>query len=488
VQNRDEILDGAPLGLWPSLSALKSAVLTLVMQILKPVDERSRAQSNAILAFAVRVASAGLLYVMQIVLARWMGSLEYGIYVFVWTWVLILGGLAPLGLNITAIRLVPEYAERSEISKLRGLFLGTRLIAFAAGTAIAAFGLLGLYVFAPFISPYYVLPAYLALVCIPIYAIGDMQDGLGRGQAWMGVALIPPYVLRPSLILVFMLLANLAGFPMIATTAAGAAIFGTWIATIVQLFFLNRKFKNAIFRTQNSAVFVDGHPPALTTRARTHRFELRLWLKMSAPLLVINACELLLQNTDVLIISQYLNPAEVGIYFAAAKTMSLIMFVHYAVGSAVANRFSALKARGDEDGLQAFVSDALHWTFWPSLAAAIMLLLLGRPLLSLFGDQFAVEGYPVMAILAVGFLLRSAVGPAEFLMNMLGEQRLCATILVATAVSNIVLNLILVPIFGLTGAAFATATSLSAGTLANYFAIRHRLGLDLAIWKTLKRG
>jgi len=486
VQNRDETLVGASVGLWPSFNALSITVRNLITQVLNPADERSRTQSNAILAFAVRVASAALLYVMQIVLARFMGSFEYGIYVFVWTWVLILGGLATLGLTITAIRLVPEYVERSEISKLRGLLFGSRLIAFVTGTAIAAAGFLGLYAFAPFISQYYVLPAYLALVCVPIYAIGDMQDGLGRGQAWMGVALIPPYVLRPLLILVFMLLANWAGFPMIATTAVGAAIFGTWIATLVQMFVLNRKFQQALTHISKSGA---GLPPEqFSGGAHSRQFELNRWLKMSAPLLVINACELLLQNTDILIISQYLNPAEVGIYFAATKTMSLIMFVHYAVGSAVANRFSALKARGDEAELQAFVNDALHWTFWPSLAAAVLLLLLGRPLLMLFGPQFAVEGYAVMAILAVGFLLRSAVGPAEFLMNMLGEQRLCAIVLVATAVLNIVLNFILVPIFGLTGAAFATATSLSVGALAHYFAVRHRLGLDLAIWKTLKRA
>ena len=97
------------------------------------------------------------------------------------------------------------------------------------------------------------------------------------------------------------------------------------------------------------------------------------------------------------------------------------MFVHYAVGSAVANRFAALGARGDKEGLRAFVRDAVHWTFWPSLAAAVTLLALGMPLLWLFGPKF-VAGYPVMLILVVGFLFRSSMGPAEFLLKMLGEQ------------------------------------------------------------------
>ena len=61
----------------------------------------------ALTAFAVRVLSAAIAYLTQVVLARWMGSSEYGIFVWVWVWVLILGGLSGLGLQISLIRFVP---------------------------------------------------------------------------------------------------------------------------------------------------------------------------------------------------------------------------------------------------------------------------------------------------------------------------------------------------------------------------------------------
>jgi O-antigen/teichoic acid export membrane protein len=130
-----------------------------------------------------------------------------------------------------------------------------------------------------------------------------------------------------------------------------------------------------------------------------------------------------------------MSPSDVGIYFAAGKTMALIMFVHYAVGRAVAHKFAALNARGDKEGLRAFVKDAVNWTFWPSLAGVIIILALGKPLLWLFGPQFD-AGYPVMCILVVGVLFRSSMGPAEYLLNMLGEQALCATVLVSAAILN----------------------------------------------------
>ena len=74
-------------------------------------SERSRTGRAALAAFAIRVASAGVAYLSQVLLARWMGSFEYGIFVFVWVWVLILGGLSTLGLGIVLIRYVPEYRE-----------------------------------------------------------------------------------------------------------------------------------------------------------------------------------------------------------------------------------------------------------------------------------------------------------------------------------------------------------------------------------------
>lgn len=445
--------------------SLAGSMGATVRGILRADSDRARAQRDALTAFVVRVASAAILYLSQVVLARWMGGYEYGVYVFVWTWVLVLGGLSHVGLNMTMIRLMPEYRETGRLDLLRGLLRGGRILALGLSTAVAALGMAGLWMLGDRVADYYLLPAYLALVCVPMYTLTDVQDGIGRGNSWMTVALLPPYVLRPLTVLLAMVLAHEAGLPMNAATAAAAAILATWTAALVQTFLIGRRLKREV--------------PA---GPRTYDF--RLWLATALPLLVIGGCEMLMQTTDVLVVSRYLGPTEVGIYFAAAKTMSLILFVHYAVGSALANRFAALNARGDKEQLAAFVRDAVHWTFWPSLAAAAAILVLGRPLLWLFGPQF-VEGYPVMFVLVLGFLGRAAMGPSEFLLNMLGEQRRCAAVLASAAALNVALNFALVPVFGLVGAASATATALIAAALMNYAVARRRLGLDIAIWANL---
>ena len=440
-------------------------LLSPLVGFLTGASDRESVQRDAVFAFLVRCLSAALLYASQIAMARWMGSNEYGIYVFVWTCVLLIGGMSHLGMNLGIIRLIAIQREAGDFERLRGLINGGRILALANGTLAALAGWVVVNLFGTHIAPAYRDAALLALVCVPLYAMTDIQDGIGRGNGWIGTALVPPYVLRPLLLLAVMSAAWALGASMQASTAAMAAIAATWTTALVQAALINRRADVAF-----------GPGPA--------RYEPRLWITTSLPLLAISGCEILLQNTDVLVLSRFTQPADVAVYFAAGKTMSLVMFIHYAVGSAMANRFAILKARGDEAALRDAVRNAVRWTFWPSLLAAAVILALGRPLLSLFGPAF-VDGYRVMAILVVGFLARSAMGPSEFLLNMLGQQRRCAAVMMAAAALDIVLNLALVPPYGITGAALATAIALASAALLNARMARIHLGLNVAIWRNL---
>jgi O-antigen/teichoic acid export membrane protein len=438
-------------------------ILARGLAILGSGDDRLSLQRDVLLAFGVRVASAAILYLSQVLLARWMGSFEYGIFVLVWTWVLILGGMSTLGLSAAMMQLLPAHRERGELGRMHGLLLGGRLIGVGFGTVVALTGMLGLAVWGSLLESHFLLPAFLALVCVPLVTLTDLQDGIGRANGWIGAALLPPYVLRPVLVLASMAGALASGLPASAATAAACAIAATWASGFVQTALLQRRI---------GATF------ALAKRD----YRPRRWFRTSIPLLAFGASELLLQNVDVLVISRHLSPADVAVYFAAAKTMGLVLFVHYAVGSVLANRFSSLNARKDRAGLGRCIRDAVNWTFWPSLAAALMLLTLGRPLLWLFGPQFS-AGYPVMFVLAIGFLARAATGPCEMMLNMLGEQRISAAVLGATALAALLLNLMLVPRFGLMGAAAANAAALAGGSALNAFVAWYRLGIEVAVWR-----
>ena len=433
-----------------------------VSHIMTGGDKRAMSQRNALIVFAIRCTSAFLLYVSQIAMARWMGAADYGVYVFLWTCVLVGGALAHMGLGLGIIRLIPLHRVAHAYDELRGLVRSARAFALASASVLAIIAAALLWAFQSHVSSAYLIPALLMLACLPGYALTDVQDGIGRGHGWMAAALLPPYVLRPLLLLMAMAIAHLLHFPMIATTAIAAAIIATWLTGIVQALWIDREMR---------ASYGPGG----------YRYLPKAWVQACWPLFAASLSEIVIQNADVIVLSHTVAPADVAVYFAAGKTMSLILFVHYAVGSAMAQRFATYKANGDLTGLSLCIREAVTWTFWPSLATAVAILALGRPLLALFGPQFE-AGYPVMAILVAGLLTRAAMGPAEILLNMMGEQRAAAFVVTTAAVLSVGLNVILVPLYGLTGAATATATALAFAALANGAVAFWKLDLRVAIW------
>src|ERR1700678_2198919 len=76
--------------------------------------------------FVIRVVSAALAYLSQILLARWMGGADYGVYVYVWTWVLLLGSMMDFGISASAQKIIPEYRAQGQTALLRGFLSGSR--------------------------------------------------------------------------------------------------------------------------------------------------------------------------------------------------------------------------------------------------------------------------------------------------------------------------------------------------------------------------
>ncbi len=130
--------------------------------------------------FLVRVANAMLALLSQVLLARWMGSFEFGIFIYAWTWVLMIGALSDMGLSPAARRFIPEYTELKALDKLRGFLSGSRWLAFAIATAIGATGALGVTVLEPWLDNFIVIPLYLACVMIPIYGLVQVQAGIAQ--------------------------------------------------------------------------------------------------------------------------------------------------------------------------------------------------------------------------------------------------------------------------------------------------------------------
>jgi O-antigen/teichoic acid export membrane protein len=427
--------------------------------VLGGTSEASLTRRLAGTVFIIRVLSAGLAYFSQVLLARWMGGSDYGIYVYVWTWVLLLGSVLDFGIAVSAQKIIPEYRAGGNLSMLRGFLSGSRWMTFAASTAIALL-LAGLVkILSPWIDAHTIVPLYIGCLTLPAFVVANTQDGLARSHDWMRLGLMPQFIVRQTLIIGFTAGAVVLGMNLGATAAMIASAAAVWIAMIGQMIVLNRRLR----------AHVEPGPKS---------YDIRGWLKVSLPIMMVEGFYLLLSYTDVLVLQQYRSSEEVGVYFAVVKTLALVSFIHYAMSATTAHRFSEYHASGDKERLKAYIAHAIKWTFWPSLAATAVLLAMGKPLLWLFGPQFT-DGYGIMFVAAIGLIVRSAIGPVERLLNMLGHQNMCALAYALAFVMNLILCIVLVPRFGGYGAAAATSVALTFETVLLFWITRKRLGFHV---------
>ena len=423
--------------------------------IVNGQGDSNKSQRGALLAFAIRIGSAAIAFFSQVLLARWIGAHEYGVFTYVWVWINILGTLCAAGFATSVIRFVPEYHQAGNHDLVRGFIHTGRWFSSIMGLLATLGGLALLYIFEGSVADYYRVPAAVALIALPAFALTDFQDGVGRSQGWIDLALVPPYIIRPFLLFTFIGGAVAIGWSKNAETAVYAAIAATWITAVLQYMMQKKRMSHAV-----------------PSGPREYKF--KFWLKVSLPVIAIESFALMMTNMDILLLNHFVSPEQIAIYFAAARTIALIAFVHFSVTAAVTPKFTTLYAEGDIEGLRKFLNETRKWTFIPSLIGGIGLLILGKPILWLFGAEF-MAGYPAMFALVIGLLARSFAGPLQGLMIATGQQNTAAIALAAVVLINLAFNLLLIPIFGLVGAAAATAISFSVESILLFVTARRVL-------------
>lgn len=409
---------------------------------------------QALIALSIRVAAAALAFGAQMVLARWLGSFEFGIFTFAAVWLNVAGSLCAAGFGASALRFLPVYQASGDPAKARGFLVtgrGACLLAGAAG-ALAMSGYV--LVTDPGSSTSFAL--LLVAASLPAYALTDFQDGIGRSQGRIASALVPPYILRPVLALGATILLIGSGVAEGAVGAAAALAMGTWLTAAVQLVWQRPQLRKAF--------------PAAAGRS----FAPNLWLSVSLPLLLADGFALLLTNLDVLMLELWTSPEEVGIYYAAIRTVSLTAFVQFAISAATAARISALHASGLRPELRILLKEAQIMSLGLSLICAAPLVIVGKWILALFGEGF-VLGYPAMVIVALGLLARAAAGPSQNLLMIAGRQNQAAMVMGGAVLINLALCGILIPAMGFIGAAIAAAAGFSFEALASVILARRCL-------------
>src|SRR6266536_1082513 len=278
----------------PSTTAPPAGVMARLRSMLDGSGEASLTKRLAGTIFIIRVISAALAYLSQILLARWMGGSDYGVYVYVWTWVLLLGSMMDFGISASAQKIIPEYRTRGEHALLRGFLSGSRWMTFAVSSVVSALLAGVVKSLSPWIDANAIVPLYIGCATLPAFVVANTQDGIARSHDWMQLGLMPQFIVRQSLIIGFTAGAFALGFHLGATIAMLASTAAVWIAMIGQMIVLNRRLGRHI----------EPGPKA---------YDFRGWLAVSLPILLVESFYLLLSYTDVLVLQQFRSSEEVGV-------------------------------------------------------------------------------------------------------------------------------------------------------------------------------
>jgi O-antigen/teichoic acid export membrane protein len=428
--------------------------VTRMWETYKEQGERSTliAAKGALIALLIQASGAGTKYVLQILLARWLGAVEYGAYTYVLTWAQVLALLAGLGLAFSAIRFVPEYLSGQKLAHIKGLIVqGSGLIlAVSVGVAAAGSGL----VHSLNISPAAFLPG---LWLVPLLALTTFFSEVIRGTQNIGLAYLPSMLLQPLLTIAaaFAFLRLTGNLTSVSTIGVTATVLLLMIGT--QAGFIRRILPGDLFR---------------------HRAEkeTRTWLRVSLPLLFVSASIFFLNQADLLFIGFLRGPEQAGYYAAAVKTAFLVSLILAAVNASVAPLIASMWAEKDVSGLQSLVLTVTRWTLLVSVVVALGLLITGRLILHLFGPGFQVAYIPLL-ILVSGQVVNAGAGPVGYLLSLTGYHDLAARVYGISALLNIVLHVILIPRFGLLGAALATTTTMVLWNIWLTYLVRKNLGI-----------
>ncbi len=389
--------------------------------------------------FGIRIYGAVLQYLTQLYLARTIFAEQVGIYAFAWTVVTLLAFLTPLGFDTSIVRFLPEDLARQSWGRVHGLLRLSQRTTIGYSVVAALFTAAFVLGVDRALDSHYSIALLLGVAMIPVLGLLNLYQGIARGFHWVLSVAGPSYFLRPTIFFVGAWVA-IEVFQQRTGEAMVVAALAACVLTLIPLVIGMRR-----------------HVPA-RVRAAAPIEDAKLWRRTSLPMMLVASFELLVANTDILMMGLIRGPGETGVYNIAVRTSSSLLFMFFAMTSFAAPRIAEHYGRGERDALLRFAAKMRLLAALPTCAGALVLVLVGRMLFELFGEEFSGAYLPCL-VLTAGVVCRTLAGPSDSLLTMTGRERQLALVLAIACFVNIALNALLIPFFGGNGAAFATLTS-----------------------------
>jgi O-antigen/teichoic acid export membrane protein len=411
----------------------------------------------------LKVASGATAFAMFSLAARNMSSHDFG-NLAMWLSVAQIGCVIGLfGQEMLVVRSLSEYSVANQPGHSKGILLFSNSVglslSIAASLAVTAFAWL-----ARHDNPTLIL-------AVALFMIANATIMLGSQIARSLVGILMGEGSRDlfwRLLVVMVLLAALATHRGISpeeflTLSTAAMALGL----VVQAISIWRALSEPIRRSQ----------PV---------FETRRWMAVSTRFWLSSILEASSQYFDVVVVYWLLDPAAAGIYFAASRLANVFAMLLTALNSFAFRRLPALYFGGARIEIE---RSLMLMAEVSAICVAIGLMIFSfgaAELLGLFGTAFVTYQWTLI-VLAIGTAVQAAGGPAPSILQLTGHEGIYIPVVGGNVVLRLLGFLVLIPLFGVLGAAIACTVSLVITTIVLNLLCRHRTGLDPSVFILLRR-
>ena len=396
-------------------------------------------------------------YLSRMVIARFLGPEDYGLVSLGFVVMTIAATLSLAGFNAGVQRYVSFYKGKGDDGRIKGTILGALKISFSLSLVLS----LIIFFYADWISinvfhePNLTSVLRIFTIGVPFWVLTTIFNSGTIGFQEIKYKVYTVFLFKDTFKLIAIVSLLALGYGVI-----GAAV--GWVLAIIGTAFL-------AFYFLEKKVF-----PILHSKVKAISMNKELFL-FSFPLIFAGLAALITSYTDTLMLGYFCSFSEVGIYNAAMPTASLLLMSGGAFGVIFMPVVSELYARGRENDLRSTYSSVTKWIFSITLPAFLLMTIFSDSIMRImFGSEY-IAGAMALRILAFGYFITSLFGLASPLLQSYGRTKIIMGCSFIGASVNFILNFLLIPLYGVNGAAIATGASLALLGLLYLFFI-YRIG------------
>lgn len=399
---------------------------------------------------------------ISIILARQLGPAGYGVYALAYSLVILAAVPAQLGLPTIVVRETVRAFATSDWGKLKGLWKWSNLIVLGMSSVIAIIFIFITLIMQERIEKDLFLTCVFGVILIPLLSLGNLRGAALRGLGWIVMGQLPETLFRSGIFFLFLFIA--INFfdqrPLTSSDTMALHVVAAAAAFVV-----------------GALVLWYARPYPTDDRSRSI-YETRKWMSSALALSIVSGMMLINQNTDILMLGMLREPREVGIYKVVLSLATLVAFGLVSITMVVSPKFAQLHIEQNKEGLRQLAQQSARLILLVALPCTLCFIFFGQIFLTVaFGEEYQ-DGHLPLKILALGQMINAGFGSVGALLNMSGNERSTALGVTLAAIINIVLNAILIPPFGMLGAAIATTVSMALWNFFLWRAVLKHLGIS----------